>query len=224
MFSDLECWCNTVVWRLRCEPRQLYGWCRRQRDAGSLYANILTATGYVYFFNYYCRLLIFFENSLDHDHAQQNVGSDLDPNCLTLWWYSWKNFSKKVDFKKIIRRHETYKIYLAGKELSSKYIKTNCLTLKVLAKHPIAKDYWVTNKHKTFIGPQKQKNMCIKYMYNVCPLICHVIIKFWNISLGLKPFLVYHSKLSLNFTGGWQHKEIINALQIRKVTLTVLVF
>ena len=20
----------------------------------------------------------------------------LDPNCLTLWWYSWKNFSKKL--------------------------------------------------------------------------------------------------------------------------------
>ena len=38
----------------------------------------------------FCCLLITFANSLDPDQAQQNVGSDLDPNCLTLWWYSWK--------------------------------------------------------------------------------------------------------------------------------------
>ena len=32
----------------------------------------------------FCRLLITFANSLDPDQAQQNVGPDLDPNCLTL--------------------------------------------------------------------------------------------------------------------------------------------
>ena len=31
-----------------------------------------------------CRLLINFAYSLDPDQAQQNVGPDLDPNCLTL--------------------------------------------------------------------------------------------------------------------------------------------
>ena len=30
----------------------------------------------------FCRLLITFANSLDPDQAQQNVGPDLDPNCL----------------------------------------------------------------------------------------------------------------------------------------------
>ena len=29
-------------------------------------------------------LLIIFANSLDSDQARQNVGHDLDPNCLTL--------------------------------------------------------------------------------------------------------------------------------------------
>ena len=29
-----------------------------------------------------------------------NIGPDLDPNCLTLWWYSWKKFSKKLILKK----------------------------------------------------------------------------------------------------------------------------
>ena len=29
-------------------------------------------------------LLITFANCLDHDQARQNVGPDLDPNCLTL--------------------------------------------------------------------------------------------------------------------------------------------
>ena len=34
-----------------------------------------------------CCLLITFANSLDPDQAQQNVGPDLDPNCLTPLWY-----------------------------------------------------------------------------------------------------------------------------------------
>ena len=38
----------------------------------------------------FCRLLITFVNSLEPDQVQQNVGPDLDPNCLTLWWYSWQ--------------------------------------------------------------------------------------------------------------------------------------
>ena len=36
----------------------------------------------------FCRLLITFANSLDPGQAQQNVRPDLDPNCLTLRWYS----------------------------------------------------------------------------------------------------------------------------------------
>ena len=32
----------------------------------------------------FCHLLITFASSLDPDQAQQNVGPDLDPNCLTL--------------------------------------------------------------------------------------------------------------------------------------------
>ena len=32
----------------------------------------------------FCCLLIIFANSLDPDHDRQNVGPDLDPNCLTL--------------------------------------------------------------------------------------------------------------------------------------------
>ena len=31
----------------------------------------------------FCRLLITFANSLEPDQTQQNVGPDLDPNCLT---------------------------------------------------------------------------------------------------------------------------------------------
>ena len=41
-------------------------------------------------------LLITFANSLDPDEARQNVGPDLDPNCLTLWRYSRKIFLKKL--------------------------------------------------------------------------------------------------------------------------------
>ena len=40
----------------------------------------------------FCRLLITFANSLDPDQAWQNVGPDLNPNCLTFWWYSFGDF------------------------------------------------------------------------------------------------------------------------------------
>ena len=36
--------------------------------------------------DFYC-LLIKVANSLDPDQARQNVGPDLDPNCLTPRWY-----------------------------------------------------------------------------------------------------------------------------------------
>ena len=49
------------------------------------------------------RLLITFANSLDPDQAQQNW-PDLEPNCLTLWWYSWKIFLKK---KKKIKKKKS---------------------------------------------------------------------------------------------------------------------
>ena len=35
----------------------------------------------------FCCQLIMFATSLDPDQAQQNVGPDLDPNCLTTGWY-----------------------------------------------------------------------------------------------------------------------------------------
>ena len=43
-------------------------------------------------------------NSVDPDQDQQNVGPDLDPNCLALSRYSCMNFSKKLILKK--NQHE----------------------------------------------------------------------------------------------------------------------
>ena len=48
----------------------------------------------------FCHLLITFAKSLDPDQAPQNVGPDLDPNCLTFWWYSLRMFKKKLLFEK----------------------------------------------------------------------------------------------------------------------------
>ena len=42
-------------------------------------------------------MLIFFANSLDPDQAGQNVGPDLDPNCLILIVFL-KEFSEKKYF------------------------------------------------------------------------------------------------------------------------------
>ena len=48
------------------------------------------------------RLLINFANSWYPDHAQQNVGPDLDPNCILFL----KEFFEKVDFE---NNHQTTK-------------------------------------------------------------------------------------------------------------------
>ena len=46
----------------------------------------------------FCHLLITFANSLDPDQDGQNVGSDLDPNRLTLMLFL-KEFFEKVNFE-----------------------------------------------------------------------------------------------------------------------------
>ena len=46
-----------------------------------------------------CHLLITFANSLDPDQGQQNVGPDLDPNCLCR-----TPFFEKVNVKVVSRR------------------------------------------------------------------------------------------------------------------------
>ena len=69
----------------------------------------------------FCRLLITFANSLD---TVQAVGPNLDSNCLTVSWYSWKIifFLKKKLFKiQIYRRHKSMQNYPACKELNQQH-------------------------------------------------------------------------------------------------------
>ena len=67
----------------------------------------------------FCRLLITFANSLDPDQAQQNVGLDLEPNCLTLW-YSGKVLlemlilKKSTNEKKHANLHSMQKVVKSG--------------------------------------------------------------------------------------------------------------
>ena len=61
-------------------------------------------------FTYFWRLLITFARSLCPDQARKNVGPNLDPNFLTLWWYSRKNFSKKLIQKKSAGDKKAWKI------------------------------------------------------------------------------------------------------------------
>ena len=67
---------------------------------------------------YFGCLLITFANSLNPNQAQQNVGPDLGPNCLTLM-VILKNFLKKSILKKIRGQINSIKNYPAGKELKA---------------------------------------------------------------------------------------------------------
>ena len=56
-----------------------------------------------------------FATSLDPKQAWQNVGPDLDLNCLTLWSYSWTfNFEKSAEDKKQLPSMQPIKYFLTG--------------------------------------------------------------------------------------------------------------
>ena len=59
-----------------------------------------------------------FANSLDPDQALQNIGPDLDPNCLTLMVFL-KEFFEKVDFKGNHQTTKSIQNYPACKELEN---------------------------------------------------------------------------------------------------------
>ena len=69
---------------------------KRNKKTGNLIAPCLTYLASRPF----CHLLIIFANSLDQDKDQQNVGPDLDPNCLTLTVFLKDFFFKKLILKK----------------------------------------------------------------------------------------------------------------------------
>ena len=84
----------------------------------------------------FCRLLITFANSLDQDQTRQMVGSDLDPMCLTFWWYSWKIFLNKLIRKKIHRRQKKQKTKKKKKKKPKKQNKKKKTKKKKHAKLP----------------------------------------------------------------------------------------
>ena len=63
------------------------------------------------YFNFF-HLQISFANSLDLDKFWQNIGHDVDPNCLTLWWCSWRVnhfiIYKVMKYRKIFIKYNAY--------------------------------------------------------------------------------------------------------------------
>ena len=77
----------------------------------------------------FCRLLITFANSLDPDLAWQNIGPDLDSNCLTLWLYFWK-----IVLKKLILKKNTQTTKKHAKLPSKQRVKVYCFVFKTIWK------------------------------------------------------------------------------------------
>ena len=81
-----------------------------------------------------CRLLITFANSLEPDQDQQNVGPDLDPNCLCS-----THFVKELILKKkSADDKENMKNYPACKELKiSQFFTKEYFLLNSVSKRPL---------------------------------------------------------------------------------------
>ena len=80
-----------VIWSVSPDPSLLTYTQYRGRERSKPKIIPLTslgksAWGFHYFLAsaHFCRLVITFANSLDPDQDGQNMGTDLDPNCLTL--------------------------------------------------------------------------------------------------------------------------------------------
>ena len=70
---------QNLLWK-KLEPNEInfsQGFSQKVVSTSCFVFNCLPARGD------FCCLLITFVNSLDLDQARQNVGPDLDPNCLT---------------------------------------------------------------------------------------------------------------------------------------------
>ena len=73
----------------------------------------------------FCQLLITFANSLDPDPAQQNVGPDLDPNCLMAFL---KDFFEKVNLKKIPQKIKNHAILPSMQRINHSMFIAMCNT------------------------------------------------------------------------------------------------
>ena len=107
----------------------------------------------------FCRLLITFANSLDQDQARQNSRPDLDPNCLTLWWYSWKIFCTKVNLKK-------------------KKKKNPQTTKKSMQNYPTCKAWNVLLFALTHIYPAFANSVILKKPTDWICTVCHSVCEF----------------------------------------------
>ena len=92
---------NTLAKWKKLEPNEInssQGYSQKVVSTSCFVFNSLSSRGH------FCCLLITFANSLDSDQARQNVGPDLDPNCLTLRWYRKKKSSiQRVKYGTIIK-------------------------------------------------------------------------------------------------------------------------
>ena len=103
-------------------------------------------------------LLITFANSLDPDQARQNIRPDLDQNCLTLWWYSWKIFLKS----KIKKKKNPQKTKKEHAKLSS--MKRVKLMLRCV---DICKVCWFVCLSWEFYGPVNTVKVMLSQSFNL---------------------------------------------------------
>ena len=89
-------------------------WCRTIAILNISLGELMIQKHYVLFKPFVCWYSLL---SLDQDQDRWNR-SWSDPNCLTLWWYSWKNFLKKLIFDKNQQTTKNMQNFPAFRELT----------------------------------------------------------------------------------------------------------
>ena len=100
-------------------------------------------------------MLTTFANRLDPDQARQNVGLDLDLNCLTLRLDYRKNFSKKL----ILKKKQTKKKHEKLPSRQSVNIRRSPLFTRNVSKKVAFEKYQQTTKKHAKLPSRQRVNL-----------------------------------------------------------------
>ena len=151
----------------------------------------------------FCHLLITFANSLDPDQAGQNIGPDLDPNCLTLWCYSWKIFLGKVNLNKIHRWQKSMQNYPACKELKVLWFRTNEPLLESIILPTVKNQFNLVALHKMILFFNPEVLTFFLYVHKANAVGMHLEVEVFKTSPkpfgGFSPYLAWYKILFQGF-------------------------
>ena len=105
----------------------------------------------------------------------KNVGSDLDQICLPLQWYSWNNFSKKLNLKNSVDDKKACKI--TQKAIFLPVIAFSIISSNIIVYVPVVLSLTIVARQ---VEPIRTKAKFIKALAIIATSIVAILVITWN--------------------------------------------